>query len=158
MPDLPVLWELCERSLSLDDVEGRPSPGEWVAELEHVLDVLSARALGAAVREAQGDPRPGNGGAINVDRGDAKPPVAATAPVPDVTVRPVLRRRPPSTWQLINGYGGPPLGAVGGALGGAACCERCELVGRAWRRHGRPPHVAPDRSPVVGWPGEGHTG
>ena len=26
VPDLPVLWELCERSLSLDDVEGRPSP------------------------------------------------------------------------------------------------------------------------------------
>ncbi len=120
VPDLPVLWELCERALSVDDVAGRPSPGEWVAELEHVLDVLSAPALGAAVREAQGDPRPGNSAALNADRGQAKPPVAATAPVPDVTVRPVLRRRPPSTWQLINASGAPPLGAGGAPLGAAA--------------------------------------
>ena len=114
VPDLPVLWELCERSLSLADVEGRPSPGEWVAELEHVLDVLSAPALGEAVREAQGDPRPGTGGALKVNRGEAKHPAATM--VPDVTVRPVLRRRRPSTWQLINASG-PPLGA-GGVLGG----------------------------------------
>ena len=72
VPDLPVLWELCERALSLADVEGRPSPGEWVAELEHALDVLSAPALGAVVREAQGDPRPGNGAALTVDRGETK--------------------------------------------------------------------------------------
>ena len=123
VPDLPVLWELCERSLSLDDVEGRPSPGEWVAELEHVLDVLSAPALGAAVREAQGDPLPGDGAAHTVDRGEAKPPVAATAPVPDVTVRPVLRRRPPSTWQLINASRSSSLGTSGGALGGAAAAS-----------------------------------
>jgi hypothetical protein len=115
VPDLPVLWELCERSLSLADVEGRPSPAEWVTELEHVLDVLSAPALGAAVREAQGDPRPGKGAALNVNRGEAKHPAATM--VPDVTVRPVLRRRPPSTWQLINASG-PPLGAGGGVLGG----------------------------------------
>ena len=128
VPDLPALWELCERSLSLDDVEGRPSPGEWVAELEHVLDVLSAPALGVAVREAQGDTRPGNGAALHADRGEAKPAMpaiaaSAPAPVPDVTVRPVLRRRPPSTWQLINASGAPPLGAGGGALGGAAAAS-----------------------------------
>jgi hypothetical protein len=123
VPDLPALWELCERSLSLADVEGRPSPGEWVAELEHLLDVLSAAGLGAAVREAQGDPRPGNDDALNVNRGEAKRLVGATTPVPDVTVRPVLRRRPPSTWQLINASSAPPLGAGGGALGGGGAAS-----------------------------------
>jgi hypothetical protein len=109
VPDLPVLWELCERSLSVADVEGRPSPGEWAAELEHVLDVLSAPALGAAVREAQGDPRQARGPVPNGTRGGAKR-LAAAATVPDVAVRPVLRRRAPSTWQLISG---PSLGAGG---------------------------------------------
>jgi len=118
VPDLPVLWELCERSLSLADVEGRPSPGEWAAELEHVLDVLSAPALGAAVREAQGDPRTAGGAAPNVSPGDAKRLAATMVAVPDVTVRPVLRRRAPSTWQLI-GTSRPPLGAGGDVLGGA---------------------------------------
>ncbi len=157
VPDLPVLWELCERSLSLADVEGRPSPGEWVAELEHVLDVLSAPALGAAVREAQGDPRPGNGAALSVDRGEAKRLVAATAPVPDVTVRPVLRRRPPSTWQLINASGAPPLGAGGGAW----AALRLRAL-RAGGRGGAPPRARPSRrarSLAGCWlPGEGHTG
>ena len=123
VPDLPVLWELCERALSLADVEGRPSPGEWVAELEHVLDVLSAPALGAAVREAQGDPRPGNGAALVSIVEKLSGLRAATAPVPDVTVRPVLRRRPPSTWQLINASGAPPLGGGGGAVGGGGAAS-----------------------------------
>jgi len=115
VPDLPVLWELCERSLSLADVEARPSPGEWAAELEHVLDVLSAPGLGAAVREAQGDPRPARGAAPIASRGEAKRLVAATGPVADVTVRPVLRRRPPSTWQLISA---PSLGGGGDFVDG----------------------------------------
>lgn len=120
VPDLPVLWELCERSLSVSDVEGRPGPGEWAAELEHVLDVLSAPALGAAVREAQGDPRQARGPVPNGNRREAKRLApAAPVPVPDVTVRPVLRRRAPSTWQLISG---PSLRAGGELVdgGGAA--------------------------------------
>jgi hypothetical protein len=132
LPDLPVLWELCERSLSLADLDDRPSPGEWAAELEHVLEVLSAPALGAAVREAQGDPRPAEGPARHAGGGESKrlagtvvaqtvvagTVVAGTVvAVPDVTVRPVLRRRAPSTWQLI-GSSGPPLGAGGEVVGG----------------------------------------
>jgi hypothetical protein len=117
VPDLPVLWELCERSLSLSDVAGRPSPGEWAAELEHVLDLLSAPALAVAVREAQGDPRPAMAAAPNVNRGEAKRPSPGTVPVADVTVRPVLRRRPPSTWQLVNAARSP-LGAGGEVIAG----------------------------------------
>jgi hypothetical protein len=71
------------------------------------------------VREAQGDPPPGKGAALKVNRGEAKHPAATM--VPDVTVRPVLRRRPPSTWQLINASG-PPLGA-GGVLGGGGAAS-----------------------------------
>ncbi len=122
VPDLPVLWELCERSLSLADVEGRPSPGEWVAELEHALDVLSASALGAAVREAQGDPRPATAASPGVGRGDAKTLARTMAAVPDVSVRPVLRRRAPSTWQLVNASG-PPIGASGDVVGGGAAAS-----------------------------------
>jgi hypothetical protein len=121
VPDLPLLWELCERSLSLADVEGRPSPGEWADELEHVLDVLSAPMLGAAVREAQGDPLPARAAAPVADRGEAKRLAgAATVPVPDVTVRPVLRRRAPSTLQLIRG---PGLGSGGDLVDGAGAAR-----------------------------------
>jgi len=129
VPDLPVLWELCERALSLAAVEGRPSPGEWAAELEHVLDVLSAPALGAAVREAQGDPRRARTAAANANRAEARRLPAVT--VPDVTVRPVLRRRPPSTWQLISASG-PPLGAGGDVLGGG----RAATGGSWWAGRG----------------------
>jgi len=121
VPDLPLLWELCERSLSLADVEGRPSPGEWADELEHVLDVLSAPMLGAAVREAQGDPLPARAAAPVADRGEAKRLAgAAPVPVPDVTVRPVLRRRAPSTLQLIRG---PGLGSGGDLVDGAGAAR-----------------------------------
>jgi hypothetical protein len=120
VPDLPLLWELCERSLSLADVGGRPSPGEWAAELEHVLEVLSAPVLGAAVREAQDDPPPARAAAPIANRGEAKRLAAAPVPVPDVTVRPVLRRRAPSTWQLISG---PGPGAGGDAVEGGAAAR-----------------------------------
>jgi hypothetical protein len=122
VPDLPALWELCERSLSLADVEGRPSPREWAAELEHVLDVLSAPALGAAVREAQGDPRRARGAVADVNRGEAKRLAVSMAAVADVSVRPVLRRRAPSTWQLVNASG-PPIGASGDVVGGGAAAS-----------------------------------
>jgi len=133
VPDLPVLWELCERSLSLTDVEGRPSPGEWATELEHVLEVLSAPALGAAAREAQGDLRPASAAAPSVKGKEAKP-LPATM-VPDVSVRPVLRRRPPSTWQLVSassphlGGGGDPLAGGGVAAGGSWWAGRGAATG-----------------------------
>lgn len=115
LPDVPVLWELCERSLSVVDAGGRPSPAEWAAELEQLLEVLSAQALATAVRVAQGDPRPAMSPGVPATRGDRRKLAAVT--VPDVTVRPVLRRRPPSTWQLINAAS-PPLGGPGDPLDG----------------------------------------
>ena len=146
VPDLPVLWELCERSLSLADVEGRPSPGEWAAELEHVLDVLAAPALGAAVREAQGDPRPAIGASPGVDRGEATRLEAAMVPAPDVTVRPVLRRRAPSTWQLISGPGlGAGLAAGGDVLGGGGAAR----AGSWWAGRGAAAGVPLTRRQVM---------
>lgn len=98
LPDMPALWALCERALSVAGADRRPSPAEWVAQLEELLDVLGASWLAAAVRQAQGDPRPGP----SVAAGGAGAPVAVPARAPDVVVRPVLRTRATSTWQLIS--------------------------------------------------------
>ena len=56
-PDMPGLWELCERSLSVVNAAGRPAPAEWAATLEDLLDVLGAAATGAG----PGRPRATNG-------------------------------------------------------------------------------------------------
>ncbi len=109
LPDMPGLWELCERSLSLVNAADRPTPGEWVAHLEQLLGVLSAAELAASVRQAQGDLRPATAAANGSVAAQELPSVT----VPDVVVRPVLGHRPPSTWQLISAR--PPLG-VGGEL------------------------------------------
>jgi hypothetical protein len=108
LPDMPGLWELCERSLSLVNAADRPAPAEWVAHLEELLGVLSAVELGASVRQAQGDPRPATSTAAG--RTLERPSVT----VPDVVVRPVLRHRPPSTWLLISAS--TPLGVGGEVL------------------------------------------
>jgi hypothetical protein len=108
-PDMPGLWELCERSLSLANATERPAPGQWVAQLEQLLAVQSADGLAAAVRGAQGDTRPAQ------LQTPSTPPARATDPprvtVPDVVVRPVLRHRAPSTWKLISA--GAPLSVAG---------------------------------------------
>jgi Phosphotransferase enzyme family len=109
LPDMPGLWELCERSLSLVNAADRPTPGEWVAHLEQLLGVLSAPELAASVRQAQGDLRP----ATTAANGSVTAQELPSVTVPDVVVRPVLGHRPPSTWQLISAR--PPLG-VGGEL------------------------------------------
>ena len=56
-PDMPGLWELCERSLSLANAAERPAPAEWGAALEDLLDVLGATGTAARARAAQGDDR-----------------------------------------------------------------------------------------------------
>jgi hypothetical protein len=109
LPDMPGLWELCERSLSLVNAADRPLPAEWVVQLEELLGVLSAGDLAASVRQAQGDPRPATAPADNRRPALESPSVT----VPDVAVRPVLRHRAPSTWRLISA--GEPLG-VGGEV------------------------------------------
>ena len=58
LPDMPGLWELCERSLSLVNAADRPRPRDWVVQLEELLGVISAAGLADSVRRAQGDPRP----------------------------------------------------------------------------------------------------
>ncbi len=137
LPDMPGLWELCERSLSLVNAADRPLPAEWVVQLEELLGVLSAGDLAASVRQAQGDPRPATAPAANRRPALESPSVT----VPDVAVRPVLRHRAPSTWRLISageplGVGGEVLpGIVGGRRsagmspagvgGGTSAAERC---------------------------------
>ena len=109
-PDMPGLWELCERSLSLANAAERPAPAEWAAALEDLLDVLGATGTAARARAAQGDDR------LSRSWSPAPPGVvprslALTAvTVPDVVVRPVLRHRAVATWQLIR-----PAPALSGA-------------------------------------------
>jgi hypothetical protein len=127
LADMPRLWNLCERSLSVVAAKERPRPAEWVAELEGLLDALGHPELAAWVRAAQGDPASGGteGGhgsagptaparaparARPAARAHAGAPVAsplatseaAPAGVLDVEVRPVIQHRLPSTWQLVN--------------------------------------------------------
>ena len=122
LPDMPGLWELCERALSLADAEDRPGPVEWSARLEELLDVLGAGHLAVRARAAQGDPglcgQPAAG--------------APVATVPDVAVRPVLRQRTASTWQLMT-----PRVAFAGA--GEVLGGRASAAG-ATRRELFPPH------------------
>ncbi len=118
LPDMPGLWELCERSLSLVNAGDRPLPAEWVVQLEELLGVLSAQDLAASVREAQRDPKPAKSPAANGARAMRAPSVT----VPDVVVRPVLRHRAPSTWRLISA--GEPLGVGGEVLPGIAGLRR----------------------------------
>lgn len=133
LPDMPGLWELCERSLSLADVAGRPSPTEWCVGLEQLLGELGASGLAAATRAAQGDPAPSGAGAVGlagavclagaVGLAGAAGAAGALrrtplATVPDVVVRPVLRSRAPSTWQLVSPRA-PLVGPRGEMLPGA---------------------------------------
>ncbi|HTW10842.1 MAG TPA: hypothetical protein VME46_25305 [Acidimicrobiales bacterium] len=130
LPDMPGLWELCERSLSLASPADRPSPVEWARYLEQLLALLGASSLAADVRGAQ-------------DQGQGEPAWTVAAPaaaagaavaelagvlsgghltVPDVVVRPLLRERAVFTWHLINARdvlaaGQDPL--AGGGAGGA---------------------------------------
>ena len=107
LPDMPGLWELCERSLSVVDVPGRPSPAEWAAALEELLSSMGCADLAGRVRQAQGDPRASQA----LQGGPQRPVVAAT--VPDVAVRPVLKHRAASTWRLVSAPGWAQ--ATGGA-------------------------------------------
>jgi Phosphotransferase enzyme family len=123
LPDMPELWGLCERSLSLVNPADRPTPGEWALRLEELLGALSATELAVSARQAQGDPRPALSSVASSagpSPGDGAGPVRErrTTTVPDVVVRPVLRHRPPSTWQLISAA--PPLGVGGEVLPGLA--------------------------------------
>jgi len=116
-PDMPGLWEMCERSLSLVNAAERPTPAQWAAALEDLLDVLGATEMATRARAAQGDERPARparGGAVPGSQGPGLGALALTAvTVPDVVVRPVLRHRAVATWQLIGA--GPALsGAAGG--------------------------------------------
>jgi hypothetical protein len=115
LPDMPELWELCERSLSLVNAADRPSPGEWAQHLEALLGVLGASALARAVGEAQGDAA--RAGTPALATLAAVGPARVRYTVGDVVVRPVLRHRPPSAWQLITAR--PPLAGAAGEASGA---------------------------------------
>lgn len=125
LEDMPGLWELCERSLSLAEPSQRPAPTEWAVQLELLLEALGEAEIAAAVRRAQGDEQPSR------SRGAKLPGAQAT--VPDVEVRPVLRQRAPSTWQLISPRG--PFGALADPAGvPAAAAVATTLTGRQFAR------------------------
>lgn len=118
LPDMPRLWGLCERSLSVVDIDGRPTPSEWAAGLEELLQEMGSADLAARVRASQGDQRPSlGGGQFGDERGRSSP---ALVTVPDVEVRPVLRRRKLSAWGLVGPAPGVQgqLGAGGATLAG----------------------------------------
>jgi hypothetical protein len=132
LPDMPGLWELCERSLSLVNAAERPVPSEWSAHLEELLGLLGAADLAAAVRAAQGDPRT----SLDARAGSAPARLTgASVTVPDVVVRPVLRNRAVSTWQLIDVRPVAPVGdgpVVPGSTGGVSPREFARRTVAAW--------------------------
>jgi len=101
LPDMPRLWELCERSLSVARAGDRPGPGEWARTLEELLDALTASDLAAAVRSAQGDTRSAGPVPEGLPSGDGAE-IGTGAVTPDVVVRPVLRHRARSAWRLVD--------------------------------------------------------
>ena len=120
LPDMARLWGFCERSLSLVDIDGRPTPSEWAAGLEELLQEMGSADLAAKVRASQGDPRPSLAEDQLGDERRRSSPVLVT--VPDVEVRPVLRRRKVSAWRLVgfapgvqgqSGVGGAGLAGSG---------------------------------------------
>ena len=81
-PAAPV-WQLCRRGLSVRSPDQRPSPSEWVYELERILDHLGSGSVALAVRANQGGGEP-------VGR-----PSQAMSTLPlDVEIRPVPREAP----------------------------------------------------------------
>ena len=132
-PDMPGLWELCERSLSLVNATDRPAPDEWAAGLEDLLGVLGAAGMAAQARAAQGDERTSQAGASPPGRYcfPARSP-GREATVPDVVVRPVLRHRAVTTWQLVRP--GPGLSVTGREGGGPVLSGAAALTPRQMAR------------------------
>jgi hypothetical protein len=153
LADMPGLWELCERSLSVVDAAERPLPAQWAAALEDLLDVLGGAELAARARAAQGDERPARSpgracgaglqgrpglpgaGLENAGLGGAGlgPSARMAASVPDVVVRPVLRHRAVATWQLIGpapALSGTGAGGRGPALSGVAALTPRQMARR----------------------------
>jgi hypothetical protein len=145
LPDLPGLWGLCERSLSCLDPASRPRPGEWASQLEQLLGLLGRAELADAVRAGQEGPlvvagagairgpagRVGRAGTVG--RTVAMGPALTMGPavaVGDVSVRPLLRERAVSTWQLIRAT----PGGGEGSLAGAAPLELLRQIARGWAR------------------------
>ncbi|HET9058872.1 MAG TPA: hypothetical protein VFN61_03040 [Acidimicrobiales bacterium] len=140
--DMPALWSLCERSLSVADPKGRPAPGEWVSELEHLLGSLGAGELGTSIRAAQGDPGPA--------AAPVPGPVGPTpATVSDVRVRPVLRQRVASTWQLVRT--GPVVGSARGPGGATLVVPLGAGTAAAAGLFGVPPGSPPKAYVRAGW-------
>lgn len=76
-----LLWDLCARGLSTEAPGMRPSPGDWVAALETVLDGLGGAQIMHSVWMSQG------GGPVRT----VTPSIGVGAEVPgDVSVRPVV--------------------------------------------------------------------
>ena len=56
-PDMPGLWELCERSLSLVNAAERPAPAEWARPWRTCSTSSAPARSRPRVRAAQGDER-----------------------------------------------------------------------------------------------------
>jgi hypothetical protein len=108
-PDMPGLWGLCERSLSVVGASERPAPGQWASALEDLLEFLGAVELAGQVRRAQGDAGPAVADPGRLSRSLLS---ATAVTVPDVVVRPLLRDRSAPAWQLVR-----PTAALAGGDG-----------------------------------------
>jgi hypothetical protein len=127
LPDIPGLWDVCERSLSVVEASRRPGPGEWAAVLEQLLSAMGASELAARARAAQGDRRP--------SLGERDIEVRSRERASDVEVRPVIRHRVAPAWRLVD-VSAPspsPAGLAGlglsTGLGPRQILRRC---GQAW--------------------------
>ncbi len=132
LPDMPGLWDLCERSLSLVNATDRPAPDEWVAGLEDLLGALGAAGMAAQARAAQGDERTSQGARRRPGGIASRPLARGEATVPDVVVRPVLRHRAVTTWQLVRP--GPGLSVTGREGGGPVLSGAAALTPRQMAR------------------------
>jgi len=134
LPDMPRLWELCERSLSVAAAKDRPRPAEWGAELEQLLTAMGSASLAATIRVVQGDPRSST--SLEVHRGAGRQQKLVT--VPDVEVRPVSRHRQASSWALVNAAGPSQGAGAGEGLAGIGLATGLSLrdllrrIAQAW--------------------------
>lgn len=152
-----LLWDLCERGLSLDPAT-RPHPSAWVAALEAALDAFGAADTMRSVWMTQGGGHPAQMPALRPAAGPRhvaiRPVKAEPRPVPRWTVAAASVRDPP--WRrgsaALAGAGAMSLSRVG--PGGPVTPAASGPAGSTWppgpAGSGARQAGAPAPSPPVG--------